>query len=236
MSDEAAFLRAIQANPTDATAKLVYADWLDEHGESEKAEYLRLSERFRGKRIPDSESRRLYQLERQHRVWLELMRGGAIIWDEVTLYALGRLRGLLDVFAGLNGHASDISYDFDADLVPLTGTIAEVVNGRFGNNPNQFELERLPDWEASLRDALREWLFHELRHLTPPRYTRLAFLTEDGRERVIDDALTHVRAVIRPTTGWRLVLTGGQRNGIDWADLALEAPDRVLFLHFSYDD
>ncbi len=42
MSDEAAFLAALKANPADDTARLVYADWLDEHGEPQKAEYLRL--------------------------------------------------------------------------------------------------------------------------------------------------------------------------------------------------
>jgi uncharacterized protein (TIGR02996 family) len=42
MSDEAAFLDALRANPADDTARLVYADWLDEHGEPAKAEYLRL--------------------------------------------------------------------------------------------------------------------------------------------------------------------------------------------------
>ncbi|VTU01982.1 ---NA--- : : Ribosomal_L12 [Gemmataceae bacterium] len=42
MSDEAAFLDALAANPADDTARLVYADWLDEHGEPAKAEYLRL--------------------------------------------------------------------------------------------------------------------------------------------------------------------------------------------------
>lgn len=42
MSDEAAFLTALKANPADDTARLVYADWLDEHDESQKAEYLRL--------------------------------------------------------------------------------------------------------------------------------------------------------------------------------------------------
>ncbi|HEY1188609.1 MAG TPA: TIGR02996 domain-containing protein [Gemmata sp.] len=42
MSDEAAFLEALKANPADDTARLVYADWLDEHGEPQKAEYLRL--------------------------------------------------------------------------------------------------------------------------------------------------------------------------------------------------
>jgi uncharacterized protein (TIGR02996 family) len=42
MSEEAAFLAALKANPADDTTRLVYADWLDEHGEGAKAEYLRL--------------------------------------------------------------------------------------------------------------------------------------------------------------------------------------------------
>jgi uncharacterized protein (TIGR02996 family) len=42
MSDEAAFLATLKANPTDDTTRLVYADWLDEHDEPEEAEYLRL--------------------------------------------------------------------------------------------------------------------------------------------------------------------------------------------------
>jgi uncharacterized protein (TIGR02996 family) len=42
VSDEAAFLAALQANPADDTARLVYADWLDEHNAPQKAEYLRL--------------------------------------------------------------------------------------------------------------------------------------------------------------------------------------------------
>src|SRR6201996_4156202 len=42
MSDEAAFLAALKANPADDITRLVYADWLDEHDEPVKAEYLRL--------------------------------------------------------------------------------------------------------------------------------------------------------------------------------------------------
>jgi len=41
MSEETTFLAALQANPADDTTRLVYADWLDEHAESAKAEYLR---------------------------------------------------------------------------------------------------------------------------------------------------------------------------------------------------
>ena len=46
MSDEAAFLEVLKANPADDTARLVYADWLDEHDEPAKAEYLRLVARL----------------------------------------------------------------------------------------------------------------------------------------------------------------------------------------------
>jgi uncharacterized protein (TIGR02996 family) len=40
-SEEVAFLTALKANPADDVARLVYADWLDDHDEPIKAEYLR---------------------------------------------------------------------------------------------------------------------------------------------------------------------------------------------------
>lgn len=46
MSDEAAFLAAIRANPEDDAPRLVYADWLEEQGGASneaRAEYIRLS-------------------------------------------------------------------------------------------------------------------------------------------------------------------------------------------------
>jgi uncharacterized protein (TIGR02996 family) len=42
MNREAAFLEAIRAAPHDDGLRLVYADWLEEHGQSDKAEFLRL--------------------------------------------------------------------------------------------------------------------------------------------------------------------------------------------------
>jgi uncharacterized protein (TIGR02996 family) len=41
MSEEAQFLRALQESPGDDTARLVYADWLEERGDP-RSEYLRL--------------------------------------------------------------------------------------------------------------------------------------------------------------------------------------------------
>lgn len=42
MDQQEAFLRAIAAAPDDDVTRLVYADWLEEHGELRKAEFLRL--------------------------------------------------------------------------------------------------------------------------------------------------------------------------------------------------
>lgn len=42
MTDGAALLRTILANPADDTPRLVYADWLTENGESERGEFIRV--------------------------------------------------------------------------------------------------------------------------------------------------------------------------------------------------
>jgi uncharacterized protein (TIGR02996 family) len=42
MSDEAALLRAIAESPEDDSLRLVYADWLDDDGQADRAEFVRL--------------------------------------------------------------------------------------------------------------------------------------------------------------------------------------------------
>jgi uncharacterized protein (TIGR02996 family) len=42
MVGDEGFLQAILENPDDDTPRLVYADWLDEHGEPERAEFIRI--------------------------------------------------------------------------------------------------------------------------------------------------------------------------------------------------
>jgi uncharacterized protein (TIGR02996 family) len=64
-------LRAILDNPDDDTPRLIYADWLDEHGDPGRAEFVRvqcrLAERKRGASVPgdDPEQRREFELEEQ---------------------------------------------------------------------------------------------------------------------------------------------------------------------------
>lgn len=42
MPDAAPFLAAIRAAPDDDAPRLIYADWLDEHGQPERAEFIRV--------------------------------------------------------------------------------------------------------------------------------------------------------------------------------------------------
>ena len=50
MSDGKSLLRAILIDPDDDTARLVYADWLQENGDADHAEFIRLS-------VPESTNR-----------------------------------------------------------------------------------------------------------------------------------------------------------------------------------
>src|SRR3954447_2506570 len=102
MSDEAAFLRAIQANPTDATAMLVYADWLQECGEWKRADHVRHV--ANGK----SPHGRAGYASHVGAAWLDLFHGRALLWDPVTLLALGRLDGWLAAFAECSQHSANI--------------------------------------------------------------------------------------------------------------------------------
>ena len=63
MSDEVALLRAIYANPDDDTPRLVYADWLDEHDQSERAELIRVEIELAKQDDTTDEFRTLYNRE-----------------------------------------------------------------------------------------------------------------------------------------------------------------------------
>jgi uncharacterized protein (TIGR02996 family) len=76
MSDGDALLAAIIANPDDDTPRLIYADWLDENGQAERAEFIRVQCRMaRATEFSWEDDRRLGELEMiAHREkWLEPM-------------------------------------------------------------------------------------------------------------------------------------------------------------------
>jgi uncharacterized protein (TIGR02996 family) len=71
-ADREALMAAILATPDDDTPRLVFADWLDEHGDPARAEFIRvqcrLAERMRTEAVADddSEAARSAELEATH--------------------------------------------------------------------------------------------------------------------------------------------------------------------------
>src|SRR3954467_15788293 len=67
MSDEAALLAAILMHPDEDTPRLMYADWLDEHGQPERAEFIRIQ---CAPELDDAEGRADELEERNRARWL----------------------------------------------------------------------------------------------------------------------------------------------------------------------
>src|SRR6516162_10243136 len=55
MTEHEGFLDAIKAEPDDDTPRLIYADWLDDHGQPERAEFIRLQ--IESARLPEGDPR-----------------------------------------------------------------------------------------------------------------------------------------------------------------------------------
>jgi uncharacterized protein (TIGR02996 family) len=72
VSDEKQFLKAIRAKPEDRTARLVYADWLDEHDKAGRAELIRVEEEIRTTPIY---SDRYWELKPRRRALLRSVKG-----------------------------------------------------------------------------------------------------------------------------------------------------------------
>src|SRR3954468_18275467 len=99
MTHDDAFLRDIAAEPADDLPRQVYADWLDEHGDPERAEFIRADVEYA--RLPAGDprhgplkGRRRFLLERHTAEWTAPLAGIVEGWqyrrgfvEEVTLSA-----------------------------------------------------------------------------------------------------------------------------------------------------
>lgn len=68
--DETALFRAIVRNPDDDTARLVYADWLQENGRDEEGEFVRTQCQFASAHPDDAEYPALVDRDEELRLWL----------------------------------------------------------------------------------------------------------------------------------------------------------------------
>ncbi len=65
MTDEEALLRAVIADPDDDAPRLIYADWLDENGQCERAEFIRIQIALHGMPVDDARRPELRRAERR---------------------------------------------------------------------------------------------------------------------------------------------------------------------------
>jgi uncharacterized protein (TIGR02996 family) len=88
MSDEA-FLRAIVASPQDVATRLVYADWLEERGDS-RGEFLRLACPLDDARRTSKENKRLEELTKAiDPQWVARVMTGRVWYHRTTFALLG---------------------------------------------------------------------------------------------------------------------------------------------------
>jgi uncharacterized protein (TIGR02996 family) len=86
MSDRDAFLSAIAAAPDDDLPRLVYADFLDEHGEAERAEFIRVQIELA--RLPVDDPRRVELVYREQ----GLLAGHKVAWGIPGLQGVQEFR------------------------------------------------------------------------------------------------------------------------------------------------
>jgi uncharacterized protein (TIGR02996 family) len=70
MSDRDDLYRAILANPADDTPRLAYADWLEENGRPEEAEFIRIGCRLESITPDDPDFTELYERQHELQLWL----------------------------------------------------------------------------------------------------------------------------------------------------------------------
>ena len=66
MPNAAPFLAAIRAAPDDDAPRLIYADWLDEHGQAERAEFIRVQCELARRKSPKLRKREAELLAKHH--------------------------------------------------------------------------------------------------------------------------------------------------------------------------
>lgn len=111
MTHQDAFLQAIREAPQDDTPRLVYADWLDENGDADRAEFIRVQCALArlepaDARYVDLHLRQMEMLARHERDWLGDWADRLVRWDfhrglldAVTIRPEAFLREGLDLFA-----------------------------------------------------------------------------------------------------------------------------------------
>jgi uncharacterized protein (TIGR02996 family) len=98
MTDRDALLRAICENPEDDAPRLVFADWLDEHGDPRQAEFIRVQIELARGNLTQERSQALGV--RQQELWRQLRKWRYVLGDWRRLYIDSFRRGFNTQWVG----------------------------------------------------------------------------------------------------------------------------------------
>ena len=129
MTDDAdALLRAVLAAPDDDAPRLVYADWLDEHGDPARAEFIRVQielarpgpDRARRYQLLVAERRLLRENRAAWTAWLPR-------WAHRDLFRRGFLEGIICEAGDFIARADEVRRQTPLSIVQLDGTEGQAV-------------------------------------------------------------------------------------------------------------
>lgn len=100
MTHDESFLLAIREAPADDSPRLIYADWLEEHGQADRAEFIRVQCRLA--RLQEAEPEKLAMLLEEGLVRASASTFATLPsrWSTLLLRAEGLLRGHWDEWVG----------------------------------------------------------------------------------------------------------------------------------------
>jgi uncharacterized protein (TIGR02996 family) len=172
IDEQRALWAAIRANPADETPRLVYADWLQEHGDEARAEFIRVQcelgklpydRRKQRKRRAELEAKESALLAAHKRHWVEELRaaveaperGAGFDWTARLQFGRGFLAALylnLSSAARLvgSGHEPEPIHYFEIGHGRHSGTyshadVAAIAAWKFGSYVNTFSLAGATD-------------------------------------------------------------------------------------------
>lgn len=228
MGDDDAFRQAIAARPEDRLVKLAYADWLDDRGEDEAADWMRWWATAAAG-VPADEWEPFRHGLDSDAYWLWTWAAGRPRLTPADGYRPPQaLNQLLEWFAAANSNAGD-EYRFYAAPLALGPAPAAAVAAWFSTvRPPHIELHPLPDPAGGLAAVLGRWLF---------RYTELwAALPAGRRAGAAGRVVAAVADALPFDAGHRVDILGGGWDEVAWDDLLLVQGDRGLFLHLGVSD
>jgi uncharacterized protein (TIGR02996 family) len=159
MAYNEAFLKAILAEPDDDTVRLIYADWFEEHGELDRAEFIRVQ--CQAGRLPPSDRRQEELSARAQALltdanwsaWGGMLRGMTYTWQ----FRRGFVKKVWMGVKGFQEHAERVMRMAPVRHIQLIGAAPILMSGLA--SPWLDRLITLDTWDSYLsqeeKDALR---------------------------------------------------------------------------------